>query len=214
MPIAGRLPRPMRVMSADRRRGDDSRMDLHQVKASGGVLIAAGVATLVVALVTIFWPDVTLLVLAILAGFNLLVLGVVGIIEGLSGDQGSRLLAAILGLLAVIAGIILIRRPSESVLAFILVLGIWFVVSAVVAFVRAIFEPEARGVRFVVALVEFIFGILILALPKLSIGTLAVLCGLAFAVRGAGLIAAGLELRRMGEVPNGGIDTSAVAAEH
>jgi hypothetical protein len=41
-----------------------------------------------------------------------------------------------------------------------------------------------------------------------------VLCGIAFAVRGAGLIAAGLELRRMGEVPNGGIDTSAVAAEH
>jgi uncharacterized membrane protein HdeD (DUF308 family) len=171
-------------------------MDLHQVKASGGVLIAAGVATLVVALVTIFWPDVTLLVLAILAGFNLLVLGVVGIIEGVSGQQGSRLLAAILGLLAVIAGIILIRRPSESVLAFILVLGIWFVVSAVVAFVRAIFEREARGVRFVVALVEFIFGILILALPKLSIGTLAVLVGIAFAIRGASLIATGMELRR------------------
>ena len=91
---------------------------------------------------------------------------------------------------------------------------LWFVVSAVVAFVRAIFEPEARGVRMVVALVEFVFGILILALPKLSLGTLAVLCGIAFAVRGAGLIAAGLELRRMGEVPNGGIDTAAVAAEH
>src|SRR4029079_8235300 len=114
-------------------------MDLRQVKASGGVLIAAGVATLVVALVTIFWPDVTLLVLAILAGFNLLVLGVVWFSEGVPGHKGSRLLAAILGLLAVIAGIILIRRPSESVLAFILVLGIWFLVSAVFAFVRALF---------------------------------------------------------------------------
>jgi uncharacterized membrane protein HdeD (DUF308 family) len=195
-------------------REHDSAMDLNQAKTSGGVLIAAGAATLVVALVTIFWPDVTLLVLAILAGFNLLVLGIVGIVEGLSRGEGSRLFAAILGLLAVIAGIVLIRRPSESVLAFILVLGIWFVVSAVVSFVRAIFEPEARGVRMVVALVEFVFGILILALPKLSLGTLAVLCGIAFAVRGAGLIAAGLELRRMGEVPNGGIDTAAVAAEH
>jgi uncharacterized membrane protein HdeD (DUF308 family) len=195
-------------------REDDLFMDLHQAKVSGGVLIAAGAATLVVALVTIFWPDVTLLVLAILAGFNLLVLGIIGLIEGLTRSEGSRLLAAILGLLAIIAGLVLIRRPSESVLAFVLVLGIWFVVSAVVAFVRAIFEPEARGVRFVVALVEFVFGILILALPELSIGTLAVLCGIAFAVRGAGLIAAGLELRRVGELPNRGIDAPAVAAEH
>jgi uncharacterized membrane protein HdeD (DUF308 family) len=195
-------------------RYDDSGMDLNQPKASGGVLIAAGAATLVVALATIFWPDVTLLVLAILAGFNLFVLGVVGIVEGLTRGEGPRLLAAVLGLLAMIAGLVLIRRPSESVLAFVLVLGIWFVVSAVVSFVRAVFEPEGRGIRFVVAIVEFVFGVLILALPKLSIGTLAVLCGIAFAIRGAALIAAGVELRRADALPNRGIDAPAVAAEH
>jgi uncharacterized membrane protein HdeD (DUF308 family) len=205
----------MRVMCGLPAPRNDGAMDLHHAKATGSVLLAAGVATLVVALVTIFWPDETLLVLAILAGLNLFVLGFVGLIEGLTRSEGSRVLAAVLGLLAMIAGLVLIRRPSESVLAFVLVLGIWFVVSAVVAFVRAIFEPEARGVRFVVALVEFVFGILILALPKLSIGTLAVLCGIAFAVRGAGLIAAGLELRRAaGELPNRGIDAPAVATEH
>jgi uncharacterized membrane protein HdeD (DUF308 family) len=177
-------------------RRDDRAMDLHQAKTSAGVLIASGVATLVVALVTIFWPDVTLLVLAILAGINLFVLGIVGLIEGLSGDHGGRVLSAILGLLAIIAGLVLIKRPSESVLAFVLVLGIWFVVSAVVLFVRAIFEPEARIIRFFVAFVEFVFGVLILSLPKLSLGTLAILVGVAFAVRGAGLIAAGLEVRR------------------
>jgi uncharacterized membrane protein HdeD (DUF308 family) len=189
-------------------------MDLRDPKASGGVLIAAGAATLVVALVTIFWPDVTLLVLAILAGFNLFVLGIVGLIEGLTRGEGSRMLAAVLGLLAMVAGLVLIRRPSESVLAFVLVLGIWFVVSAVVSFVRALFEPEARGVRMVVALVEFVFGILILALPKLSLGTLAILVGIAFAIRGAALIAAGIELRREDGLSNRGIDAPAVAAEH
>jgi uncharacterized membrane protein HdeD (DUF308 family) len=173
--------------------------ELHETKVSGGVLIAAGAASLVVALVTIFYPDVTLLVLAILAGINLFVLGIVGLVEGLfRGHEGSRVLAAILGLLAIIAGIVLIRRPAESVLAFVVILGVWFVVSAVVAFVRAIFEREARSIRLVVALVEFVFGVLILSLPKLSVGTLAVLAGIAFAVRGASLIAAGLELRRVG----------------
>jgi uncharacterized membrane protein HdeD (DUF308 family) len=173
---------------------------LHQAKVSGNVLIVAGVATLIVALVTIFWPDKTLLVLAILAGFNLVVLGVVGLVEGLSGgEQGGRVLSAILGLLAIIAGIVVIRRPSESLLALVLVLGIWFVVSAVVQFVRGLFESEGRSIRLVVALVEFVFGILILALPKLSLSTLAVLAGIAFAVRGAGLIAAGLEERKVVE---------------
>jgi uncharacterized membrane protein HdeD (DUF308 family) len=170
---------------------------LHDAKVSGSVLIAAGVATLVVALATIFWPDTTLLVLAILAGINLFLLGIVGLVEGLFGErEGSRLLAAVLGLLAIIAGVVLIRRPSESVLAFVVILGVWFVVSAVVAFVRALFEREGRSVRLVVALVEFVFGVLILSLPKLSVGTLAVLAGIAFAVRGASLIASGLELRK------------------
>jgi uncharacterized membrane protein HdeD (DUF308 family) len=197
MGAAGVRHRPMRVMWARAARPHDQRMELREAKASGSVLIAAGAATLVVALVIIFYPDVTLLVLAILAGFNLFVLGLVGIIEGVfGGERGGRLLAAVLGLLAMIAGLVLIKRPSESLLAFILVLGIWFVISAVVSLVRAVFEPELRNVRLVVALVEFVFGVLILALPKLSVGTLAVLVGIAFAIRGASLIATGLELRR------------------
>ena len=189
---------------------------VREAKSSGGLLIAAGVITLVVGFVAIFWPDVTLLVLAILAGINLFILGVVAIVEAVVGDHGSRVLAAVLGIVAVIAGVVLIRRPDQSLLAFVLILGTWFVVSAVVSFVRAVFESEGRGVRFVVALAEFVFGVLILALPKLSLGTLAVLTGIAFAIRAAGLAWAGWELRKAGKhvetsaAPTGG-PTPAVA---
>jgi uncharacterized membrane protein HdeD (DUF308 family) len=190
---------------------------VHEVKMSGGVLITAGVVTLIVGVVAIFWPDITLLALAILAGINLFIFGIVAVVESFSGEQGSRMLTAILGLLALIGGIVLIRRPGESIVAFVLILGVWFVVSAVVQFVRGIFESEGRGVRLVVALVEFIFGVLILALPKLSLGTLAVLTGIAFAIRGVGLIASGLELRRAGkaiesDLTAGGGPTPAPAA--
>jgi len=187
-----------------------------EMKISGGVVLTAGVVTLVVGVVAIFWPDITLLVLAILAGFNLFILGIVGIIEGLSGKHGSRVLATVLGLLAIIAGLVLLRRPGETLIAFVLVIGIWFVISAVVSFVRAIFEPGDRGIRLVVGLVEFVFGVLILALPDLSLKTLAVLTGIAFGIRGAGLIAAGLALRRAGNAeqadiaPSGGPTPAAV----
>src|SRR4051794_6627523 len=169
----------------------------HDVKVSGSVLIVAGVITLIVALVAIFWPDETLLVLAILAGLNLFILGVVAIVEAVTGGtQGSRVLSAVLGVLAIIAGLVLIRRPSQSLLAFVVILGVWFVVSAVVAFVRGIFESEGRAVRLVVAFVEFVFGVLILSLPNLSLKTLAILAGIAFAIRGVGMIATGLEMHK------------------
>ena len=174
--------------------------DVRVAHTSGGVLIAAGVITFIVGLIAVFYPDITLLALAILGGLNLFVLGIVGLVEGLfRGTSGSRVLSAVLGLLAIIAGLVLIRRPGESLLAFVLIFGVWFVVSATVQFVRGIFESEGRGIRLVVALVEFVFGVLILALPKLSLGTLAVLTGIAFAIRGVGLVATGVELRRAGK---------------
>jgi uncharacterized membrane protein HdeD (DUF308 family) len=163
------------------------------------VLIGAGVITVIAGVVAIFYPDVTLLALAILAGINLLVLGVVGLVEGLTGDDGSRVLNAILGLIALIAGIVLLRRPGDSLLAFIVILGAWFVVSAVVTLIRAIFVREGRGIRILGGVIELVFGVLILSLPKLSLGTLAVLAGIAFAIRGGSLIASGMALRHAGK---------------
>jgi uncharacterized membrane protein HdeD (DUF308 family) len=180
------------------------------VKVSGSVLIVSGVITLIVALAAIFWPDETLLVLAILAGLNLFILGIVAIVEAVTGGtQGSRVLSAVLGVLAIIAGVVLIRRPSESLLVFVVILGAWFVVSAVVGFVRGIFESEGRAVRLVVAFVEFVFGVLILSLPHLSLKTLAVLAGIGFGIRGAGLIAAGLEMHKAGKA----VDSDLTAAD-
>jgi len=194
-------------------RADDQRMltsEAGQVRMSGSLLITAGVVTALVGLAAVFWPDVTLLVLAILAGINLFIMGVVAIVESFGAAHGARALSAVLGILALIAGIVLIRRPEESLLAFVLILGVWFVISATVSFVRALFEKPDRGLRMVVAGVEFVFGVLILALPELSLGTLAVLTGIAFAIRGAFLIAAGMALRKEGQAEEAqwGLSTS------
>src|SRR4051812_5671727 len=129
----------------------------HDTKLSGGVLIGAGVITLIAGFVAIFYPDVTLLALAIIAGLNLLVLGVVSLVEGLTGDDGARVLSVVLGLLALIAGVVLLlRRPGESLLAFVVILGTWFVVSAVVTLVRAVFVPGGRATRIFGGLVELV----------------------------------------------------------
>ena len=57
-------------------------------------------------------------------------------------DAGStRVLSGVLGLLGVIAGLVVMRRPGESLLAIILIIGVWFVVSGLVDAIRAIACP-------------------------------------------------------------------------
>jgi uncharacterized membrane protein HdeD (DUF308 family) len=126
------------------------------------------------------------------------VLGIANLVGAFGGEQDStsRILSVVLGLIGIIAGLVVIRRPGESLLAVIIVLGIWLVVSGIVDFVRAFANLEDRALRLLAALADVVLGILILALPDLSLGTLAVLIALAFLVRGGFAIVRGFQLRR------------------
>ena len=89
------------------------------------------------------------------------------------GDTTTRVLAAVLGLLGILAGLVVMRRPGESLLAVLLVIGLWLVITGIVDFVRAFAVAEYRAFRFWRAVVDLVLGGLILALPHLSLGTLA-----------------------------------------
>ena len=171
------------------------RKDLRQV---GTLLIIAGVIGAIAGVLAIVYPGLTLLALALIAGINLLILGVMSLVDAFSGDGDTttRVLAAVLGLLGIIGGLVVIRRPGESLLAILLVVGIWFVVTGLIDFIRAFANVEYRALRLLTALVDIVLGGFILALPHLSLGTLAVLIGLAFVVRGVISIVRGFQLRK------------------
>jgi uncharacterized membrane protein HdeD (DUF308 family) len=167
-------------------------------KTYGTLLIAAGALGVIAGLLALVYPDLTLLALALIAGINLMVLGIANLVDAFGGEQDStsRILSVVLGLIGIIAGLVVIRRPGESLLAVVIVLGIWLVVSGIVDFVRAFANLEDRALRLLAALADVVLGILILALPDLSLGTLAVLIALAFLVRGGFAIVRGFQLRR------------------
>jgi uncharacterized membrane protein HdeD (DUF308 family) len=168
-------------------------------RASGGILIAAGVISLIAGVLAIAYPDITLLALAIFAGINLIILSVLSLIDAFDSDadSGVRALAAVLGVLGLIAGLIVLRHPSDSLLAILLVLGIWLIVSGAVAFFRSFQDVEGRAPRMLVALCEIVLGILLLALPDLSLKTVAVLAGIGFVLRGLLAIYTGWQLRKV-----------------
>ena len=144
-----------------------------------------GVVSLVCGILAMVYPGITLLALGVILGFYLMLGGVVALLDAILGDAASRLLSAIVGVLALLAGLVCLRRPGESLLAIVVVVGFFLVISGIFGLVRAIADREERGLAILAALVDLVLGILILALPKLSLGTLAVLVGIALVVRGA-----------------------------
>jgi uncharacterized membrane protein HdeD (DUF308 family) len=169
-------------------------------RRSGGVVVVVGVLSIVAGILAIVYPDLTLLALALIAGINLLLLGILGLVDAVTSDDdagGTRVLSGVLGLLGVIAGLVVMRRPGESLLAIILILGVWFVVSGLVDAIRALVVPGDRALRLLVAVFDLALGGLILALPDLSLKTMAVLAGIAFIARGLFAVLIGLRLRKV-----------------
>ena len=109
----------------------------------------------------------------------------------------SRAANIILGIVALIAALICLRRPGDSLLAIVVVVGIFLVAAGVVSVVRAFVLPPPRGLALLVAGIEIGFGILLLALPDVSLGTLAILVGISMLVRGVYDIVIAFGIRRI-----------------
>ena len=111
-------------------------------------------------------------------GIFLLVDGLLAIFGSIFGKGEGRGLLALIGVLSAIAGLVLIKKPFDTLVVFTLIVGVWFVVAGVVRFVAALGLPEGRGGNIVTAILDLIAGIVILAWPDLGLSTLAVIIGI------------------------------------
>ena len=94
-------------------------------------------------------------------------------------------------MLSAIAGLVLIKKPFDTLVAFTLIIGVWFVVAGVVRFVVALGTPEGRGGNILTAIFDLIGGAVILSWPDLGLSTVAVIIGIVLILRGALFIVAG-----------------------
>jgi uncharacterized membrane protein HdeD (DUF308 family) len=154
--------------------------------------VVAGVLSVAAGVLAIAFPKITLLALALISGINLMILGALAVGEALGDDEeGSKTLRIVLGVVAILGGIVVLRRPGESLLVLVVALGAWLTLDGIVDLVRAALG-RSTGQRALTALggvVDIALGIVVLALPHVSLRTLATLIGIAFVVRGALLIA-------------------------
>jgi uncharacterized membrane protein HdeD (DUF308 family) len=173
--------------------------DITQLAKEWWLLAVLGVVSLVCGVLAIVYPDVTLLAVGIIFGFYLLMAGVFELVEAVVGDPASRALSAIVGIVALLAGLICLRRPGDSLLALVVVLGAYLIVTGVARLVRAFASVEYRGLSLLGAVVDLVLGILILSWPDESLVTLAVFFGISLIFRGVLALIAAFQLRKVHE---------------
>jgi uncharacterized membrane protein HdeD (DUF308 family) len=156
-----------------------------------------GLATFGVGLFLIISPHETLKVLTVIAGILLLVDGAFAILGAILGGSENRGFLAIVGVLSLIAGLVLVKKPFDTLVVLTLIVGIWFVVAGVVRLVAAFAMIGSKAASIFTALVELVAGVLILSWPEIGLATFAVIVGIVMVLRGLLLMYAGWLLHKV-----------------
>src|SRR5690348_9772848 len=104
------------------------------------LMVLLGLVSLAAGVILVAKPSHSLATLSVVFGIFLLIDGVVELVSSFRREEGNKALAAIVGVLGIVIGIILIRHPTHAVNAVGLVIGIWLVAVGSVRMVRAVVE--------------------------------------------------------------------------
>jgi uncharacterized membrane protein HdeD (DUF308 family) len=151
-----------------------------------GLVLAYGLTTLGLGIVLVVWPDASLTVFAVIVAIQLIVAGIVRIVQALSGD-GARLLVGLSGGLALIAGLLVLRDPLQSVLVLTMILGAFWLISGVIEILGACVgvERRDRGWELLAGVLSIGVGAVLLAYTDFSVRVLVVVTALWLIVAGA-----------------------------
>ncbi len=154
------------------------------------LLVLIGLVGIAAGVIVLLKPEDSLSTLAVVAGIFVLVSGIFDIAISFSSRTPNRGLAAIVGVLSAVVGVLLIRHPIGGVLFVALLIGIWLIAVGVVRLVEA-FDDEHKLWSIVISLIEIAAGVVIVATPPIGFATLALLTGIAFIVYGVAVFALG-----------------------
>lgn len=158
--------------------------------------LVMGIFSIGAGILALVYPDITLAVITVIFGVNLLVFAGLDLVEAIIDEESdalSRVLGGVLALLALIAGLIVLRNPGRSLLVILMAIGIYLVIAGVVGVVRAFKELSAdRAARMMSSIGVLIIGVLIVSLPGLGLATLALLAGIGLIFRGIAAVFLGL----------------------
>ena len=169
-----------------------TREEAHQATGLWWLPLSLGVLSAIAGVIVLAKPSNSLATLAVVAGIFIVLNGIAELCSSLIGSTESRGIVALLGVLNLIVGVVLIRHPVGGVTFVAVLLGVWLIAIGAIRFVLSFESGSHRVWNLVVAAVEVVAGIVIIANPHIGFATLALLVGLAFIVSGASLFLLGI----------------------
>lgn len=104
-----------------------------------GLVLFFGIVTLLAGIAVLAWTGATLLVIAVLFGVQLITAGIFRFVAAFATEDtggGTRVLLALLGVLSVIIGLWAVRHVLLTLLALVVLLGIFWVVNGAIELSR------------------------------------------------------------------------------
>jgi|SRR4051812_21412176 len=164
----------------------------------------SGLVSAVIGVLVLAYPDPSLKLLGVFLGIDLLLVGILMIVRGATDkdDQPGDFALMLLGTLALIAGIVVIRNPGKSLVLLAMAFAIYLVVAGALALGRGIVNRERRWATIGRGVILIAVGTVIISWPDISLRTLAVLAGIGLVLQGAIEIGESLVLRSLHRATN------------
>jgi uncharacterized membrane protein HdeD (DUF308 family) len=164
------------------------------------ILIIGGILGAITGAVVLFWPGVTLLVLAVLLGLNFLLGGVITTVASVTQplSTGERVLGIIAGLLTLLAGVLVMTRPARSLEVLATIAGALWVVSGIAALIGAMTgDAESRGLAVLSGLISVAAGVVLITWPGVTLVAMAWIAGIWMLMFGIVRLIMGIRLPKL-----------------
>jgi uncharacterized membrane protein HdeD (DUF308 family) len=163
------------------------------------LFVVSGVISGAIGILVLAYPDPSVKLLGVFLGIDLLVVGGLLLVRGMSSAStpAEGPAEVLLGTLAIIGGLVVIRNPGESLTLLVVAFGVYLIVAGALALSRGLVSRERRGPTLLRGLVLVAAGTVIIAVPDIGLTTLAIVAGIALLLQGIAEIAEGLLLRKL-----------------
>lgn len=172
-------------------------------KASWGVVLLCGLGLIALGIALLVWPHASLTVVAILIGAAVLVTGLARLWEGFTAKSesgGMRAAYVVIGLLAVLAGLYLLRHHALSLFLVAFVTGVYFIAHGISDLGLAISAGVPnRGLRGVLGVFSLAAGIVMVIWPAITLVLLLTIVAAWLLLYGLILGALAFNVRRAGK---------------
>jgi hypothetical protein len=165
------------------------------------LVIGYGTLTAALGVAMLVWPHKTLLVFVALFAAQLFLSGAFQLIRAVTpwaSGAAERVLLAIGGALALLAGLLILRRPLQTLLIVTLLVGAWWIVQGVMDLVGAILGgARSRLGSLLLGVLSLVAGIYVLLNPGISLLAFVWVSGIWMIVAGAAIVVTSIQLRRL-----------------